>query len=99
MHILPLARRALPSRSRYPEVVIDVLPVHEWGRDHRTLQHCSEGHCSVAVLDAQGKKFSKYKEGYIRKSMAIPAISSTTSAFGCDLLHLFSPLWLGDGNA
>ena len=36
-------------------------------------------------------KFSKYKEGYIWKGIMmaiIPAISSTTSAFGCDLLRI-----------
>ena len=54
----------------------------------------------------RGRSSLKYKEGYIQKGMAIiPAISSTTGAFGCDLLRLF---WIlatvavlagGDGNA
>ena len=71
-----------PRLGSYPEAVIDVSLVHEWGQDHSRKD--------TAVPDAQGKKFSKYKEGYIRKGMAIiPAISSTTGAFGCDLLRLF----------
>ena len=82
----------------YPEAVIDTSLVHEWGQEHSRKD--------TAVPDAQGKKFSKYKEGYIRKGLAIiPAISSTTGAFSCDLLSLF---WIlvtvavlagGDGNA
>ena len=82
----------------YPEAVIDTLLVHKWGQDHSRKD--------TAVPDAQGKMFFKYKEGYIWKGMAIiPAISLTTSAFGCDHLCLF---WIlatvailagGDGNA
>ena len=72
----------------------------------QTLAPKDHSRKDTAVPDAQGKKFSKYKQGYIRKGMAIiPAISSTTGANGCDLLRLF---WIlatvavlagGDGNA
>ena len=81
-----------PRLGSYPEAVFDASLVHEFGhgQDHRRKD--------TAV-------FFKYKEGYIQKSMAIiPAMSSTTGAFGYDLVRLF---WIpatvavlagGDGN-
>ena len=94
----PVVTHPGPRLGSYLEAVVDILLVHEWGQDHSRQD--------TAVPDAQGKKFSRYREGYIQKGMAIiPAISLTTDAFGCDLLRLF---WIlatvavlvgGDGNA